>query len=74
MFKQIMLAAWALVEDESSVIGLGGDVVGGDNHKGSSYKQSVRLVTVPPLEGIYKHIDCMSATELKAPASGAIRT
>jgi hypothetical protein len=59
------LAAWALVEDGSAVIGLVGDVLGGGlKRESSSYKEMARLVTVPPIEGVYKHVSGLTAAEL----------
>lgn len=61
------LAAWALVEDGSAVIGLVGDVLGGGpDRESSSHKRVARLVRVPPIEGVYKHASSMTAAELAA--------
>lgn len=61
------LAAWALVEDGSAVIGLVGEVPGGGpNRESSSYNMMARLVAVPPIEGVYKHISGMTSAELAA--------
>lgn len=61
------LAAWALVEDGSAVIGLIGDVpAGGPDRESSSHKMMARLVSVPPIEGEYKHITGMTVAELAA--------
>lgn len=59
------IAAWALVEDGSAVIGLVGDVLGGGpDRETSSHKQAARLVSVPPIPGVYKHISGLSEAEL----------
>lgn len=61
------VAAWALLEDGSSVIGLVGDVPGGGpNRESSSHNMSARLVSVPPIEGEYKHVNSMTAAEIEA--------
>jgi|ThiBio_inoc_biof_1041523.scaffolds.fasta_scaffold00229_6 hypothetical protein len=61
------LAAWALVEDGAAVIGLVGDVLGGGpDRESSSHKLVARLVSVPPIEGVYKHVSSMTAAELAA--------
>jgi hypothetical protein len=61
------LAAWALVEDGSAVIGLVGNVPGGGpERESSSHKMMARLVSVPPIEGEYKHVSGMTVAELAA--------
>jgi hypothetical protein len=61
------LAGWALVDDGAAVIGLIGDVPGGGpKRESSSHKSMARLVSVPPIEGMYKHLSTMSQGELEA--------
>jgi hypothetical protein len=61
------VAAWALVEDGSAVIGLIGEVRGGGQRlPSSSHKSMARLVSVPPIEGTYKHLSTMTPAELGA--------
>jgi hypothetical protein len=61
------LAGWALVDDGSAVIGLVGDVLGGGpKRESSSHKSMARLVSVPPIEGTYKHMSAMTQAELAA--------
>lgn len=66
------LAAWALVEDGSAVVGLVGDVPGGgSNRESSSHNMTARLVSVPPIEGEYKHISGMTVAEIAATKSSS---
>ncbi|MFS2027857.1 hypothetical protein [Massilia sp. CT11-137] len=61
------LAAWAVVDDGSAVIGLVGDVLGGGpRRESSSYNSMARLIGVPPIEGAYKHVNGMTMAELAA--------
>lgn len=63
----LRVAAWTLVEDGSAVIGLVGEVPGGGpNRESSSHNMMARLVSVPPIEGVYKHISGMTSAELAA--------
>jgi hypothetical protein len=64
------LAAWALLEGSAAVIGLVGNVRGGGMCcASSSHRNTAVLVTVPPLEGQYKHVSDLFDDELTALAA-----
>lgn len=58
------IAAWALPEGGEAVIGLiGGIESGGSSLTNSSYNELARLVTVPPIVGVYKHFSELNQVE-----------
>lgn len=66
----LKLAAWALLDGSATVIGLVGNVRGGGMCcASSSHRNMATLVTVPPLEGQYKHLSDLFDDELSVVAA-----
>lgn len=61
------LAAWGVKADVGHVIGLVSVLGGGKN---AVMPGTCRLVSVPPLQGIYKHRADLSERESRAPHAG----